>query len=239
MRIVAFGSSHTTGYRLKDIIDNPWNDAVSAYSYPQVTANLLNCECVNLARTGNGIDQIYTDVYGFLPDSQPDDFFVIHLPVNPAWFKLITSENDAVNIVKPDSLDHKDTRFQQALNQFYGTLAGDNHFNRLWYINFYSLINLLHLNNKKFVWFFDSYSILYEEFIDIIKLMPTWTAREIENIKRATTDPVLYYLGIKFSDHLCWHLPTSLKECGHHDEIGHEFWAKEVLVPYIKERLTQ
>jgi len=238
MRIIAFGSSHTTGYRLKDVIDNPWHDAISQYSYPQVTADILNCECINKARTGNGIDQIYTDVYGFLPESLPDDIFVIQLPVNPSWFKLITSENDAVNIVKPDSLNYKGRKFKQALNYFYGILAGENHFNRLWYINFYSLINLLHLHNKKFVWFFDSYAIQYEEYDSIIRVMPNWTAKEIADIKKATPDPTQYYLGIKFADYLSWHLPTSLKDCGHHNEDGHKFWAENVLVPYIKEQLT-
>jgi hypothetical protein len=239
MRLIAFGSSHTTGYRLKDIINNPWHDAISQYAYPQIAANLLNCECINKARTGNGIDQIYTDVFGFLPESQPDDIFVIHLPVNPSWFKLITSDNEAVNIVKPDSLNFKGRKFKQALHYYYGVLAGENHFNRLWYINFYSLISLLHFHNKKYVWFFDSYSILHEEFPDIIKVMPEWSAREIEKLKLATPDPTQSYLETRFADCLSWHLPTSLKECGHHDEIGHQFWAENILVPFIKERLTQ
>jgi hypothetical protein len=69
--------------------------------------------------------------------------------------------------------------------------------------------------------------------------MPNWSAKEIENIKRATPDPAQYYLGIKFADYLSWHLPTSLKSCGHHDENGHRFWAENALVPYIQERLTQ
>jgi hypothetical protein len=235
MRIVSFGSSHTTGYKLKDIATNPWVDAISQYSYPQITANLLNCECINLARTGNGIDQIYTDVYGFIPSSLPDDVFVIHLPINPSWFKLITSENDAVNIVKPESLDFKGRKFKQSLNYFYGILTGDNHFNRLWYINFYSLINLLNLHNKKFVWFFDSYSVLYQEFENVIRTMPSPAVTEIEKIKLATPDPACNYLDIKFADYLSWHLPKSLKECGHHDETGHQLWAEKVLVPFIQE----
>jgi hypothetical protein len=238
MRIISFGSSHTTGYRLKDVIDNPWHDAISQYAYPQITANILNCECINLARTGNGIDQIYTDVYGFLPSSLPDDIFVIHLPVNPTWFKLITSENDSVNIVKPETLDYKGRNFKKALQYYYGILAGDNHFNRLWYINFYSLINLLNLHKKKFVWFFDSYSILYEEFEKVMQVMPTLASTEIKRIKLATPDPAQNYLDIKFADYLSWHLPTSLKDCGHHNEEGHEFWAGKILVPFIKERLT-
>jgi len=239
MRVISFGSSHTTGYRLKDVIDNPWHDAISQYAYPKITANILNCECINLARTGNGIDQIYTDVYGFIPESLPDDIFVIHLPVNPTWFKLITSENDSVNIVKPETLDYKGRNFKKALEFYYGILTGDNHFNRLWYINFYSLINLLTLHKKKFVWFFDSYSVLYEEFEKVMQLMPSLSRTEIEKIKLATPDPFQNYLDIKFADYLSWHLPTSLKDCGHHNEDGHAFWAEKVLVPFINERLTQ
>jgi hypothetical protein len=235
MRIIAFGSSHTTGYRLKDVIDSPWHDSISQYSYPYITASLLNCECINLARTGNGIDQIYTDVYGFLSDSLPDDVFVIHLPINPAWFKLITSENDSVNIVKPESLDYKGKRFKQALEKYYGILAGENHFNRLWYINFYSLMNLLHLHNKKFIWFFDSYSTLYEESEKFIQHLPESSRKEINKIKQATVDPKLYYLDIKFSDYLGQHLPSSLKDCGHHNEEGHAYWAEHVLAPAIRE----
>lgn len=237
MRIVAFGSSHTTGYRLDDIIGIE-QDAVSKNAYPQLAANELKCECLNLGRNGNGIDQIYTDVFGYLPDSRPDDIILIHLPVNPAWFRLITPDNYSINIVKPDSLNYKGKRYKEALYQLYGTLAGDNHWIRLWYIYFYSLISLLTLHKKKFVWFFDCKDKLYFDFEEQMSKMPESVRAELENLKRACPDPKSTYIGLEFTDHLCWHLPHSLKECGHHTEQAHKFWATNVIVPYIKERLT-
>lgn len=237
MRVVAFGSSHTTGYRLDDIIGQE-NNAISKFSYPQVTADMLKCECLNLARNGNGIDQIYTDVFGYLPDSRDDDFIVIHLPINTAWFKLVTADNIVANIVKPDSLNHMGTAYQKALYELYGTLAGENHWVRLWYINFYSLITLLNNHNKKFVWFFDCKDKLYFDFEEQMSKMPDSCRIEIENLKRASADPSPNYLGLEFSDHLCWHLPHSRKDCGHHTEQAHRFWAGNILVPYVKEHLT-
>jgi len=236
MRIIAFGSSHTTGYNLQDIKGD--TDAISKFAYPQVVANDLTCECINLARTGNGLDQIYTDVYGFLPSSLPDDILLIHLPTNTSWFKLITSENEAISIIKPDSLDPKGRQFKQALNQYYGILAGDNHFNRLWYINFYSLINLLHFHKKKFVWFTDSYLDVYEKFDDYMNKMPDCTSTEIEKIKLATPDPSQNYLKQTFSNYLIQNFPATQMPCGHYNIDGHDIWARTILIPYIKERLT-
>lgn len=237
MRLVAFGSSHTTGYKLNDIADARV-DQISAYAYPSVTARALGWESANYGRTGNSIDQIYTDVFGYLAESEEDDFIVIHLPVNPVWFRLITADNHSVNIVKPESLDYKGRDYRDALHSYLGILTGDNHFNRTWYIYFYSLINLLHSRNKKFVWFFDSYSVLWEEFEEVMSKMPPSVATEIRKVKMASPDPALSHIDIKFADHLCWHLPKSLKPCGHHDEEGHRFWAEQVLAPILKERLT-
>lgn len=237
MRIVAFGSSHTTGYNLDDTAGLEYN-TLSKFAYPQVTADMLNCECLNLGRTGNGIDQIYVDVFAYLPDARPDDFIIIHLPINTAWFRLITPGNDVESIVKPDSLTHKGKEFKTALYDFYGTLAGENHWIRLWYIQFYSLITLLTLHNKKFVWFFDSKSKLYFDFEEQMSFMPEPVRTDIQNLKRACPDPKQNYAGFEFTDHLCWHLPNSLKECGHHNEQAHRFWAGNILVPYIKHRLT-
>lgn len=233
MRIVTFGSSHTTGYKLEDTIGQSPN-TISKSSYPQVTADTLKCECLNLARTGNGIDQIYTDVFGYLPDSRDDDFIIIHLPVNVSWFKIITSDNISNNVVKPDSLNYKGKDYQQALYQLYGTLTCDNHWIRLWYINFYSLMTLLHTHKKKFVWFFDCKDKLYFDFEEQMLTMPEDVRTELTNIRKASFDPSQQYLGLEFADHLCWHLPHSLKDCGHHTEQAHKFWAVNVLVPYLQ-----
>ena len=237
MRIVAFGSSHTTGYKLDDIAGQEFN-AISKYSYPLVAAQELKCECLNLGKTGNGIDQIYVDVFSYLPHSKPDDFLLIHLPINTSWFRLITPDDNIVSIVKPDSLNHRGSQYKSALLQLYGTLTGDNHWIRLWYIYFYSLITLIHAHKKKFVWFFDCKDKLYFEFEEQMSKMPEPAKTDIRNLKLASPDPNLNYIGLEFADHLCWHLPNSLKECGHHTEQGHRFWASNVVVPYIKQRLT-
>lgn len=233
MRLVAFGSSHTTGYRLKDIV-NARIDQISAYAYPNVAARLLGWDCANYGRTGNSIDQIYTDVFGYLSESKDDDFIVIQLPVNPTWFRLITADNQSINIVKPESLDYKGKIYKDALHSYLGKLTGDNHFNRIWYIYFYSLINLLHSRNKKFVWFFDSYSVLWEEYDNLILKMPESVQTEIHKIRNASPDPRSSYIKHFFADYLGFHLPGSLKGCGHHDELGHQYWAENVLVPHIQ-----
>ena len=160
MRFIAFGSSHTTGYKLSDV-EHAKEDQISRFAYPALVADYFNVELLNFGRTGNSIDQIYTDVLGYMCEAEEDDFLIIHLPVNPTWFRLITSDNTSVNIVKPESLNFKGKEFSKALESFYGFLTGDAHWNRIWYIYFYSLMNLLHYKNKKFIWFFDSYSTLW------------------------------------------------------------------------------
>ena len=236
MRIVAFGSSHTTGYNLDDLKTLPAG-AVSKYAFPQIVADMFNCECLNLGKNGNGIDQIYTDVFGYLGQHQADDFVIIQLPANPTWFKLITSDNDSISVVKPDSLDFKGSKYQRALHQYYVTLTGDNHWNRLWYINFYSLINLLHSRNIKFAWFFDSFSDPWGKIDYTISKLPRDVQSEIQNIKDASTDPLLTHIDKLFADYISANIPNSLKTCGHYDQTGHRFWAETVLVPYIKQRL--
>jgi hypothetical protein len=169
---------------------------------------------------------------------KPDDVIIVHLPVNTTWFKLITADDTVANIVKPDSLNYKGSRWKDSLYNFYGTLTGDNHWLRLWYINFFSVMTLLNTHNKKFVWFFDCNTKLHFNFDQQIIQMPESVQSELIKMKKASFDPSPYYLGLEFADHLCWHLPDSLKECGHHDEQAHKFWAVNVLVPYIKEHLT-
>lgn len=236
MRIVAFGSSHTTGYNLDDIKKSK-SDAVSKYAFPQIVADMFKCECLNLGKNGNGIDQIYTDVFGYLGQHQEDDFIIIQLPANPTWFKLVTSDDDSISIVNPDSLDYKGRNYQRALHQYYGILTGDSHWNRLWYINFYSLINLLHSRNIKFTWFFDSFSDPWGKLDYMISKLPRDVQTEIQDIKYACPDPMLTHIDKLFADYISLNIPNSLKECGHYDQTGHRFWAETVLVPYIKQRL--
>jgi len=237
MRIVAFGSSHTTGYNLDDF-KNLTANAVSKYAFPQVVADMFKCECLNLGKNGNGIDQIYTDVFGYLGQHQPTDFVIIQLPSNPTWFKLITSDDDSISIINPDSLDFKNRKFQNALQQYYGLLTGNNHWHRLWYINFYSLINLLHSRNIKFVWFFDSFCDPWGRIDLMISRLPKDVQHEVHNLKNASPDPATTHIDKLFAEHLSKNIPNSLKPCGHYDQTGHRFWAENVLIPYIQERLT-
>jgi len=237
MRIVAFGSSHTTGYNLDDVkkLDN---DAISRYAFPQVVADGFKCKCLNLAKTGNGIDQIYTDVFGYLGSRKEDDFVIIQLPSNPYWFKLVTADNESISVVNPDSLNFKGRQYKSALQKYYGTLTGDSHWYRQWYINFYSLINLLHSRNVKFVWFFDSFSDPWGKIDYMISKLPRDVQEEIQNLKNVCKDPRLNHIDKLFADYLSIHIPNSLKSCGHYDQTGHRFWAETVLIPYIQERLT-
>lgn len=238
MRIVAFGSSHSVGYKLNDVADKSYN-TLSEFSYPKIVAKHFECECINLAKCGNSIAQIYTDVFSFMSESRDEDVIIIQIPLNTAWFKLITNKNESVNILGPNSLNDKGTRVKNALEELYATLTNDNHWNYNWLINFYSLITVLNFHQKKFVWFFDSYCDLYSDFENTTLSMPATELAQIKKIKLATPDPEMNNIGKLFADFLNLDCPNSRTAHGHYNELGHEFWAETVLIPYITERLTQ
>lgn len=77
MRIVAFGCSYTYGHGLEDCIEcdmltqgsNP-----SKLAFPSLLAKKLNCDCVNLGKSGNSNKEIWYDILNF--DFNNDDIVV-------------------------------------------------------------------------------------------------------------------------------------------------------------------
>ena len=79
MRIVAFGCSHTYGQGLYDCVDK--NDfrmagpTASKFAFPQIIANRLRCECINLALPGSSNKLIWHRAINF--DYEKDDIVLI------------------------------------------------------------------------------------------------------------------------------------------------------------------
>lgn len=237
MRIVSIGGSHSVGYGLKDVEHLPY-DTVSQFAYPALVAKHFDCELLNLAKCGNGIDQLQLDVMEYLSIAQPDDFLILQVTTKIHWFTLITSDNKTIKIVNPDSLDFKGERFQTALHQLMATLTNDAHWQRIWFNHFFAMMNLLQKSNTKFVWFLD------RDFNDLMYFEETMQhfmpeqITQLDRIRRATGALETNYLGRTLADFLDKYCPDSQLPNGHYNEIGHQFWADRLLIPYISGRLT-
>jgi hypothetical protein len=78
MRIIAFGCSYTYGHGLSDCLDD---DKItqglthSNLAYPSILAEKLNCDYINLGKSGNSNKEIWYDVVNF--DFQKNDIAVI------------------------------------------------------------------------------------------------------------------------------------------------------------------
>ena len=234
MRIITFGSSHSVGYGLPDVVGNPDYDTPSQLAYSNIVAEHFNYEHLNLSKCGNSIEQIHADIMS--TDIDNNDIVVLQISTNPNWFKLITPDNKPYNVMNPDSLDHKGKEYSKALHGLLGTLTGDNHCRRLWYIHFFSIMQLL--DNKKVVWFFDRYLKEYFEFDHMISTMPVDIQNQLKSIKTKSDKLVSTYVGEIYSNYLNENCPESVQDNGHYNEIGHRFWAENVLIPAV-DKLTK
>jgi hypothetical protein len=234
MRIITFGSSHSVGYGLPDVKDNPNYDTPSKFSYANITAEYFGVEHINLAKCGNSIDQIHADILS--TDFEENDVIILQVSTNPSWFKLITPNNKPYNVMNPDSLVHAGLEYTRALHGLLGTLTGDNHWRRLWFIHFYSIMQLL--STKKVVWFFDRYLIEYFEFDTEISTMPVDIQNQIKSIRDKNSKLVNTYIGEIYSSYLNSNCPESVQDNGHYSEIGHRFWAEKVVIPAV-DKLTK
>jgi hypothetical protein len=238
MRIVAIGGSHTVGYGLHDVVDMPY-DTVSQFAYPNVVADYFGCKVLNLGKCGNGIDQLYADVLDYLTYANPDDIVILQITTKIHWFNLITSDNTSIKIVNPDSLDFKGKHFKTALHQLMGTLTNDAHWQRTWFYHFFGLINLLQKSNTKFIWFFDRYFREYFEFEDTLAGFTAEVADPLRRICRATDALQTSYVGRVFTDFIDEYCPDNQTANGHYNELAHRFWAERLLIPRVKEWLTE
>jgi hypothetical protein len=78
MRIIAFGCSYTYGHGLSDCLidDNITQGPThSELAYPSVLAKKLNCDYINLGKSGSSNKEIWHDIIDF--DFQKEDIAVI------------------------------------------------------------------------------------------------------------------------------------------------------------------
>jgi len=78
MRVIAFGCSYTYGHGLPDCLSDDMvtqGPIHSKLAYPSILANQLNCDYINLGKSGNSNKEIWYDVMNF--DFQPGDIAVI------------------------------------------------------------------------------------------------------------------------------------------------------------------
>tara|TARA_B110000503_G_scaffold90462_1_gene136792 strand:+ start:620 stop:1219 length:600 start_codon:yes stop_codon:yes gene_type:complete len=122
-RLVAFGCSYTRGTGLDDIWDFKNNCSIfpqaSKYAWPQLIADRLNLECINLGKGGHSNKAIWHDVLNF--DFKYNDLIFIHWsfldryhffedsnvghtidhrsndPRDQAFFKFLHSDYDMLN----------------------------------------------------------------------------------------------------------------------------------------------
>lgn len=78
MRIVAFGCSYTYGHGLSDCLENDkvtQGPSPSKLAFPALLAKKLNCDYLNLGKSGNSNKEIWDDILNF--KFQKDDIAVI------------------------------------------------------------------------------------------------------------------------------------------------------------------
>lgn len=80
MRLVAFGCSYTRGTALDDVWDFEKKCSIfpkpSKHAWPQLLANKLDVECINLGKGGLSNKAIWHDFVNF--DFQDDDIIFVH-----------------------------------------------------------------------------------------------------------------------------------------------------------------
>ena len=79
-RLVAFGCSYTRGTALDDVWDFEKNCSIfpqpSKYAWPQLVADELNVECINLGKGGYSNKAIWHTIINF--DFKPSDIVFVH-----------------------------------------------------------------------------------------------------------------------------------------------------------------
>ena len=67
MRIIAFGCSYTYGHGLPDCLDKDGYPGVypSNFAFPALLSKKLNCEYINLGKSGNSNKEIWHDILNF------------------------------------------------------------------------------------------------------------------------------------------------------------------------------
>lgn len=143
MRIVAFGCSYTYGYGLSDCLSD---DKItqgpnhSLLAYPSILAEKLNCEYLNLGKSGNSNKEIWFDIVNF--DFQKDDVAVI------TWTYF-----SRFCIIKPNSIKRINP-WREDSKSYYMNYSNRHDmildfYSRLNHINFY--LDSLNIKNYNYV----------------------------------------------------------------------------------------
>lgn len=229
-RIVVFGTSHSVGHGLED-----WNinemDKPSIYSWPSVVSSILNIPVVNYSKAGSGIDLMYYDILNYcMTEASENDLVIVQLPGQLQRFSLITTENDELKTYRihgPGYFNGYNTLKDKYLQSYY-MLTNDEHWSRNWlgYRSAISSILILHKLNFFGYVCSDYYGIWWktkfkdEKLFDQLELLNSFNKEK--------------WLSESFSNWLDKKYPETKMKCGHYDKFGHEAWAKEIIIPFIK-----
>jgi hypothetical protein len=78
----------------------------------------------------------------------------------------------------------------------------------------------------------------YFDFEKELSTMPVDIQNQIKSIRKLFPNVSSTFVGQVYAKYLNRNCPESVQDNGHYNEIGHKFWAENVLIPYIKEQLT-
>lgn len=97
MRIVSFGPSEMYGHSLEDcfVYPNLPGELPSKFAYPNLVANYLECECINLSSPGSGALDILIKILNF--DFKPTDTILVQWP-SLGTATLISEDANLINI---------------------------------------------------------------------------------------------------------------------------------------------
>lgn len=159
MRIIAFGCSYTYGYGLPDCLAD---DKVSPgpipseLAFPSLLAKKLNCNYINLGKSGNSNKEIWHDIVNF--NFQKDDIAI----VTWTYFSRFC-------IIKPNSIKRINPWIEDSKSYYM------NYSNRHdMILDFYSRLN--HIN-----FYLDSLNIKNYNYVieELDKDTPTWSRANI------------------------------------------------------------
>ena len=157
-RLVAFGCSYTRGTALDDVWDFEKNCSIfpqpSKYAWPQLIANELGLECINLGKGGYSNKAIWHTIINF--DFKPSDIVFVHWSFLDRYHYY--ENKDTGHIIDHTHKDKRDKMFFKYLHSDY-EMINDlflrmNHVNSL-HTNInhilMSPIEELHWNNSSYI----------------------------------------------------------------------------------------
>ncbi len=118
MRIVAFGCSYSYGQALPDCYDpvtHGGGPVCSKFAWPQILANQLNCDCINLSRPGSSNKEISYKIFDF--DFRSTDIVVIMWTFLYRWYVL--TENEPIRIRPSDNVKTSNNAYAYYNSNFF------------------------------------------------------------------------------------------------------------------------